>query len=202
LEVKERIIKTALRIFMIKGYDAASMSDVVTQTQLSKGGIYHHFKNKKELFMQCIDFMFGEFEKWEAEIYSHSTNIKEILKTYLGSLGVIHEFVSRITDSEVADIDNFYKLMMDAFLKFPEIKEKHFKTHEHNMKHLVALLEKAKQDEIIKPEIDCNTLGFMFNALAEGTILYHILNERLDLEEMGNKLFNTLWKGIAIDENK
>jgi len=187
---------------MIKGFDAASMSDVVTETQLSKGGIYHHFKNKKDLFLQCIDYMFKEFMKWEEEMYSQEMGIKEILQTYLGSLGVIHHFVVDVTDSEDVNIDNFYKLMMDAFLKFPEIKEKHFHAHEHNQQHLITLLESSKQDGIIKPDIDCSTLGFMINALAEGTILYHILNERLDLEEMGNKLFNTLWKGIATDENK
>jgi len=201
LEVKERIIKAALKIFMIKGFEAASMSDVVTETRLSKGGIYHHFKNKKDLFLKCIDFMFNEFEKWEHEMYSMDMGVKEILQTYLSSLGVIHDFVRQLTDSDEVDVDSFYKLMMDAFLKFPEIKEKHFKTHEHNMKHLVDLLEKAKQDGSIKQDIDCSTLGFMINALAEGTILYHILNKRLNLEEIGNKLFTTLWSGISVEES-
>lgn len=186
---------------MIKGFDAASMSDVVTETQLSKGGIYHHFKNKKDLFLQCIDYMFAEFTKWEEEIYSQEMGVKEILQTYLGSLGVIHDFVINITDSDDVNIDNFYKLMMDAFLKFPEIKEKHFHAHEHNMQHLVQLLESAKQNGTIKPEIDCATMGFMINALAEGTILYHILNEKINLNEMGNKIFNTLWNGISTEGN-
>ncbi|MFC1897973.1 TetR/AcrR family transcriptional regulator [Candidatus Cloacimonadota bacterium] len=197
MEVKERIIKTALRIFMIKGYEAASMSDVVAETQLSKGGIYHHFKNKKDLFLQCIDHMFNEFEKWEHEMYAMNMEVKEILRTYLGSLGVIQDFVNQITDSKDASIDSFYKLMMDAFLKFPEIKETHFRTHEHNMNHLIELLKQAQQDGVIKPEVDCSTLGFMINAMAEGTILYHILNERLDLNKMGNKIFETLWNGIS-----
>ncbi len=161
MEVKERIIKAALRIFMIKGFDAASMSDVVAQTQLSKGGIYHHFKNKKDLFLQCIGFMFDEFVKWEEEMYSQEMGVKEILQTYLSSLGVIHEFVCDITDSNDVNINNFYKLMMDAFVKFPEIKKKHFQTIEHNMLNLVQLLENAKQEGIIKPELDCSTLGFM-----------------------------------------
>jgi len=199
VEIKKKIIKAALRMFMMKGFDAASMSDVVAQTKLSKGGIYHHFKNKKDLFLQCIDYMFAEFERWEVEMYSQEMEIKEILQIYLSSLDVIHEFVCDITDSKDVDIDNFYKLMMDAFLKFPEIKEKHFKTHEKNMQHLVGMLESAKQEGTIKANIDCSTLGFMINALAEGTILYHILNEKLDLEVVGNNLFKTLWDGISTE---
>jgi AcrR family transcriptional regulator len=199
VEVKEKIIKAALRIFMMKGFDATSMSDVVAQTKLSKGGIYHHFKNKKDLFLQCIDFMFKEFVKWEEEMYSQEMGIKEILHTYLSSLGVIHQFVCSISDSQDVNIDNFYKLMMDAFLKFPEIKQKHFQSHERNMKNLVKMLESAKEAGVIKSGVDCSTLGFMINALAEGTIMYHILNEKINLEEVGNKLFTTLWNGISTE---
>ncbi len=184
---------------MIKGFDAASMSDVVTEAQLSKGGIYHHFKNKKDLFLQCVDHMFDELVKWEEKMYSLNMTVKEILQIYFSSFEEIHNFVGELTGSNEIDIDSFYKLMMDAFIKFPEIKEKHFHTHEHNMLNLVQLLENAKQEGIIKPELDCSTLGFMINALAEGTIMYHILNEEIDLEEMGNKLFTTLWNGISTE---
>jgi len=126
--------------------------------------------------------------------------VKEILQTYFGSFEDIHHFVGELVGSSEIEIDSFYKLMMDAFLKFPEIKEKHFRSHERNMKNLVQMLESAQQDGTLKPGIDCSTLGFMINAMAEGTVLYHILNERIDLKEMGNKLFTTLWKGISTEE--
>jgi AcrR family transcriptional regulator len=201
LEAKDRIIKTALKIFMKKGYDSASMSDVVAETQLSKGGIYHHFKNKKDLFLKCVDFMLSEFIKWEEELYSMEMSVKEILKTYLGSLGVIHEFVVDLTDSDEVNVDQFYTLIMEAFVKFPEIKESHIQTHEHNMNNLARMLETAQQEGIIKPDIDCAILGFMIKAMAEGTVLYHILNERIDLNEMGSKLFATLWNEISTEGN-
>ncbi len=202
MDSKTKIIKAAMKIFLLKGFDATSMSDVVTESNLSKGGIYHHFKNKKDLFIQVIDFMFDEFEKWEMEMYSHSTDVKVILQNYFDSLAFIHEFVAQLADSEEVNVDSFYKLMMDAFVKFPEIKDKHNETHGNNMNMLGEILKNAQQEGVIRTELDCETLGFMINAMAEGTILYHILNEKIDLQEMGKKLFSTLWKGIATDENK
>ena len=190
-----------MKVFLLKGYDATSISDVVTESQLSKGGIYHHFTNKKDLFLQTIDFMFDEFEKWELEMYSQSSDIKTILETYFRSLAFINEFVQNLADSDDVEVDSFYKLMMEAFVKFPEIKTKHSQTHEHNTNQLIVLLKNAQENNVLKSDLDCDTLGFMINALAEGTILYHILNERIDLQEMGNKLFNTLWNGISTEGN-
>ena len=74
-----------MKVFLLKGFDATSMSDVVAESQLSKGGIYHHFKNKKDLFLQSIDFMFNEFEKWEMEMYSLSMDVKVIGRAAVSS---------------------------------------------------------------------------------------------------------------------
>ena len=91
---------------------------------------------------------------------------------------------------------------MEAFIKFPEIKAKHNETHEQNRSQLVVLLKEAQQQNVIKSDLDCETLAFMINALAEGTILYHILNEKIDLKETGIKLFNLIWDGISSEANK
>ncbi|MDO9578008.1 MAG: TetR/AcrR family transcriptional regulator [Candidatus Cloacimonadales bacterium] len=202
MEPKTKIIKSAIKVFLKKGYDATSMSDVVLESQSSKGGIYHHFKNKKDLFLQCIDFMFAEFEKWEIEMYSASQNVKEILQNYFGSLAYIHDFVCELADSTEVDVDSFYLLMMEAFTKFPEIKEKHAAAHDQSMQFLINLLIEAQKKGDIKSDLDCATLGFMVEALAEGTVLYHILNERIDLAKMGQKLFETIWNGIAVENEK
>ena len=200
LDSKTKIIKSAMKVFLLKGYDATSINDVVTESQLSKGGIYHHFTNKKDLFLQTIDFMFDEFEKWDIEMYSLSMDLKVILQTYFGSLSIIHEFVRNLVDSDEVNVDSFYKLMMEAFIKFPEIKAKHNETHEQNRSQLVILLKEAQKQDVIKSNLDCETIAFMINAMAEGTILYHILNEKIDLKEMGNKIFSTLWDGISTEK--
>lgn len=199
MKPKTKIIKSAIKVFLMKGYDATSMSDVVSESNSSKGGIYYHFKNKEDLFLKCIDFMFDEFEKWEMEMYSQTSNVKDILQMYFSSLAYIHDFVCNLADSDKVEVDSFYLLMMEAFNKFPQVKQKHAASHSQNMQYLISLLKEAKKDGIIKPDMDCETLGFMINSLAEGTVLYHILNERIDLTEMGNKIFNTIWHGICIE---
>lgn len=52
---KSEIIQEAAVLFNKKGYDGASISDVMRATGLEKGGIYRHFESKDELALQAFD---------------------------------------------------------------------------------------------------------------------------------------------------
>ncbi len=46
-ERRNEILGAALEVFIEKGYDKASMDDIVRASGLSKGTLYWYFKNKK-----------------------------------------------------------------------------------------------------------------------------------------------------------
>ncbi len=51
---KERtgeIIQAAVDEFLENGYDGASMESIARRAGVSKGGLYHHFSSKDEIFM-------------------------------------------------------------------------------------------------------------------------------------------------------
>ncbi|MEA2096197.1 MAG: TetR/AcrR family transcriptional regulator [Candidatus Cloacimonadota bacterium] len=196
---KDKISLAALKIFLQKGYDATSISDVVAECKITKGGIYHHFKNKEELFIEAIDYLFERFEEFERSMYSESTNLKQILQTYFGSLSHISEMLGIMTDSENIDVNNFYMLMTNAFIKFPQIRKKHGELHLKSQEILVEIIKNAQREGQVKDNIDCGTMGFMINALAEGTMMYHIMTDGIDLKEKGEKIFQNLWKGISTE---
>lgn len=49
-ETIQKILDTAERLFIKKGYDHTSLQDIIESTGLSKGGIYHHFASKEDIF--------------------------------------------------------------------------------------------------------------------------------------------------------
>ncbi|MFD7522045.1 TetR/AcrR family transcriptional regulator [Paenibacillus chitinolyticus] len=53
-EAKTIILNQAKLLFIEKGYDRATMDDLCVLTQMSKGNLYHHFKNKEVLFLQLL----------------------------------------------------------------------------------------------------------------------------------------------------
>lgn len=50
-----KILDTAERLFIEKGYDRASLQDIIDETGLSKGAIYHHFSSKEDIFYSICD---------------------------------------------------------------------------------------------------------------------------------------------------
>lgn len=58
-ETVKLILDVATHLFVEKGYDATSLQDIINETNLSKGAIYHHFSSKEEIF-EAIFHRIGE----------------------------------------------------------------------------------------------------------------------------------------------
>lgn len=51
---KEKLVLEALKEFAQKGFDSASLNQIIRRSGISKGSFYHHFANKEELFNSII----------------------------------------------------------------------------------------------------------------------------------------------------
>lgn len=49
LNTKNKIVSAATQLFFVKGYEQATMQDIMSATGLSKGALYHHFRSKQEI---------------------------------------------------------------------------------------------------------------------------------------------------------
>lgn len=57
-ETKENILHTALRLFARNGYEAASVSDIAGELGITKGALYRHYKNKRDIFDSIVERMY------------------------------------------------------------------------------------------------------------------------------------------------
>lgn len=53
---RQMIVEGSAEVFNTKGYFGTSMSDLVRETGLEKGGIYNHFGSKEQLALEAFDF--------------------------------------------------------------------------------------------------------------------------------------------------
>ncbi|WP_315169018.1 TetR/AcrR family transcriptional regulator [Metaclostridioides mangenotii] len=83
---KKKILNSALVEFGTKSYESASLNNICNENGISKGLIYHYFKDKEALYLTCVKSCFDkltEFLKDEEDsniIPSKSTNS---IKNYL-----------------------------------------------------------------------------------------------------------------------
>ncbi len=82
-ETVNRILTTAFRLFMEKGYEHTSVQEIIDNLGgLSKGAIYHHFKSKEDILVAVSDRMTAESNRMLARIRDRcDLNGKEKLKT-------------------------------------------------------------------------------------------------------------------------
>mgnify|MGYP004581238411 FL=1 len=62
-EMKEKILRTALRLFAQEGYEAVSISRIAGALGLSKGALYRHYRDKRDV----LDSIVREMERRDAE---------------------------------------------------------------------------------------------------------------------------------------
>jgi AcrR family transcriptional regulator len=55
LEHREKITDMAIQLFSERGYENTKISDITEALRMGKGTFYVYFKNKRELFIECID---------------------------------------------------------------------------------------------------------------------------------------------------
>jgi Bacterial regulatory proteins, tetR family len=53
-DTRAALLQAGKQLFDRDGYHATSLDEVVERSRLSKGALYHHFKNKEELFVEVM----------------------------------------------------------------------------------------------------------------------------------------------------
>lgn len=56
-DTKEKILITALRLFSYNGFEAVSVSDIAGELGVTKGALYKHYKNKRDIFESIVKRM-------------------------------------------------------------------------------------------------------------------------------------------------
>ncbi len=52
---RDAIVERASHLFNVRGYAATSIAEILTETGLEKGGLYHHFASKDDLALAAFD---------------------------------------------------------------------------------------------------------------------------------------------------
>lgn len=62
-KTRDKIIRKAAAVFNQHGYSGTSLSEIMEETGLEKGGIYRHFESKEELAVAAFDYAWSEIKQ-------------------------------------------------------------------------------------------------------------------------------------------
>ena len=113
-EKQNRILNAAINEFAEKGYENASTNEIVKEAGISKGLLFHYFKNKKQLFLflydYCIDVSMTEFYKKidlkERDFFVRLRQIHLIKAELLNKYPKMLKFIEVANIEKSSDIEN------------------------------------------------------------------------------------------------
>nr|WP_236683604.1 TetR/AcrR family transcriptional regulator [Porphyromonas gingivalis] len=190
---KEIILKEAFRLFLSKGYDAVSFADLVKATNISRGGMFHHFKGKEDIFNQVADrFVFNFFR--EGESFIESPKSATPLKDFLAHCTkIIGERMLHFSETLGASVTAASFMSFILYLKehYASWQEKIQEYEEQEVKTWNEVIELAKKKREIREDIDNGQIITVFRTLYLGLSYKGALIDRLSIEEL-----QRLWEFI------
>lgn len=182
MKSKDKILHAAFKLFLEKGLQATSMKDILKESGVSNGTLYHHFSSREKiveaLYLGIQDKLFIGL----SETTRDAIHFKEFL--WLSWKSVIHFYFKHPE----------YYLFMKRF-KDSMIVENCFERSRTLGYNVEKYEEALKRDIIDIPSIEY--FNIMYSASLYGAIDYLKIMNMNDDSEMTEILFNKFWRLIA-----
>ncbi|MDX8366060.1 TetR/AcrR family transcriptional regulator [Cytobacillus sp. IB215665] len=87
----EKILQTAMELFISKGFHSTSIDEIAKQADISKGLLYHYYKGKENLIDAMVEIRIEELIKVMETAVSQETPVEQLLFIIEGSLENVHK---------------------------------------------------------------------------------------------------------------
>jgi AcrR family transcriptional regulator len=165
-EVRDRIVAASLRVFAEKGFDRATMKDVVRESGLSVGAIYTYFRSKGELILAGCDLItdqeMGELRTRLASIAAYRDKVSAAVGFFFDQLDFERE------------TSGGPRLLIEAWAAAdsePAIREMLVRRRREIVSLTVALLQAGLAAGELPGWIDIGAVAGAIAALLDGTLL-------------------------------
>lgn len=138
---RDKILSAAFQLFIERGYEGASLNNIVSESGVSKGAFYHYFPSKLSVFQHTIDtFFLMPFENFNMNKLAKLSprKARAALRKHYASLP---EQLSAVTDQHFARV---YALMFDSFARLPEFHQDIDRVYTKLIKSLAQAFETPK----------------------------------------------------------
>jgi len=186
MELREEILEGTIRVFNVKGIKF-TMDDLAKELGMSKKTIYTVFKDKNELFLAMVDYLFDAVKKEEKRIsMDDSLSTLEKIK---GVLSVLPEGYK--------DVD-FRRLYMLKD-KYPKIYSQVENRLENGWELTISLIKKGQKEGVIR-KVKIPIVKMMFEAALEQFFRRDILVENnISYQKALEEVVDILMNGIAVN---
>ncbi|WP_024333778.1 TetR/AcrR family transcriptional regulator [Desulfotignum balticum] len=160
-DLEEKILETALKLFVRKGYHGTSINDIMAQIGMTKGAFYSHFESKGVLFLMLIQvFKVHFFDNMVADIDALRGNALE-------KINRIFNFLVKFgtENKDLCVFLTFQSPELNTDIDFePELR----RIYQNYQKFISLLIKQGITEGIFKKELHPDLTALTFMALNDG----------------------------------
>ncbi|MDP4238133.1 MAG: TetR/AcrR family transcriptional regulator [Bacteroidota bacterium] len=175
MDTREYIIDKAIALFLTNSYEAVSISDISDAIGFTKGALYHHFKNKEELFKAVIDKC---FVIKEIELNEETTTLLDFSEACLNNAKqTLQKLFSHTQGFEVI---NYMSLIADSFRHYPGFADQKIKFVLAETNKIRNIIIKSIERGEIRSGIDTSLIAQSYYSIMIGMALPIIQNQSIE----------------------
>lgn len=149
------LLRSAMDVFAENGYHKTTLDEICARANLSKGTIYNHFKDKRDLFTSVVEWGEHQLSHQLRETRKRCTDTREVIERTL--LAYFKFFEKR---------SSFFKvLIQEKYNLRPEIKSSFLNAHRSNIRELEQVIREGIGKGVIR-DIDPYTGAVMITGMA------------------------------------
>ncbi len=186
-KTREKILKSALKVFSEKGYHPTNVEEIVEKSGTSKGGFYFHFPSKKELFNTLIDEMLGVLLTKIEIAVSEKTDIAEQIEAALDKTFQVF--------TKYRSLAKF--LLVEAVSSGNEFEKTRFASYSRFARFIQQLLEQAITEGRIEP-VDTGVVAWCWVGSINQILIRWLYLEEGSLEQDLKAVKGLLIKSIGL----
>ncbi len=187
---RERIVKIAAELFRKNGFHNTSLSQILEEAELTKGGFYFHFKSKEELGDAVIDHL--------RDFWVH--NVLDQVEEEQGALKKIERMFEIMVWTHESKFFHGCALLAVLTAEMMEVDERFSerlrKIYADWKGSIVDILEQGKDENLFKKDINSDSLALLIIGSLQGiTMMAHLDPEHIDLSKLLMSLRSLLLEG-------
>ncbi|MDD2226512.1 MAG: TetR/AcrR family transcriptional regulator [Dysgonamonadaceae bacterium] len=187
MDIKDRIIQQAGRLFFQYGVKSTSMDEVASSLGISKRTIYENFRDKEDLLLSYLKQVCEDRKKAVQELMERFDNVVEVFLHIME----IHKTATFANIKFYEDIYRYYP-NVDAFLKEESHKANEF---------FVQFLKKGVEQGVIRENLNIEVVAFL---VEESTSIYmrasHIDKFPFSFSELISTVMVNFIRGISTEK--
>ncbi|SDI50034.1 TetR/AcrR family transcriptional regulator [Desulfosporosinus hippei] len=158
---KDVLIKVASRLFRIRGYDGVGLNDIIEESGIPKGSLYHYFpKGKEQLAIEAINHTKEDVTSQIQEIFNRfadpteafQSHILELAENFMGNFDPLGMPIGTIAGEKYSTSEPIRIACQSAFESWQAV-------------YITKLLASGYSEKQSKD------LSIVINAMVEGGIL-------------------------------